>query len=285
MSNPLHSRTTSGFALSIATGMAMESVFTPRQAVFDPERVAPPRIEIARYNDCWINVQTLIRNIYNACEKDKVNSVKPQDVFEIAEQEIELIKDLFRNEGMDQVKPIFYLNDYQELFKGPKEVFIQREDRTALQRQARHVFLGAASLLYRQYPEIKLCKLDINGGGKDALMLTHIPADLLSYRRFRTLELLESHTGKVKKQGEWNTKYYSVPDAFMGRLPFCRQLLGLLGDSVLVTPGPIKARKMIMELSKAKNWHPFTTPQKVNADLGTLTDMFLSHMLRQVPVY
>lgn len=285
MNNPLHSRVTSGFALSVATGLAMESVFSPRQEVIDPERVPPPRIEFRQYQECWFNVQTLIRNIYNACDKDTLAKIKPQDVFEVADQEIELIYDLFKNEGMGLVKPMFFLNDYQGLFKGPKQVFLKREDRTALQRQARHIFLETANLLFRHRREIKTFNLEINGNGHSAMMLSHIPADLLSYRRFSKLDLLESHTGKLKTQGDWHTKYYPVPDMSLSRLPFCRQLLGVFGDQVLVSPGPIKARKEILELAKSKNWNPYTSPQKVNGDISGMVDGYLSSSIRAIPVY
>ncbi len=69
MSNPLHLRTVSGFALSISTALAFESIFTPRQAVYDPGRVIPSRIPISRYGFLWINVLTLVRNAYNALDR------------------------------------------------------------------------------------------------------------------------------------------------------------------------------------------------------------------------
>ena len=93
MNNPLHLRTVSGFSLSISTALAFESIFTPRQAVYDPGRVLPPRIPINRYGFLWVNVLTLIRNAYNALDRNLYNKVTPLHMTEVIMQEIELIED------------------------------------------------------------------------------------------------------------------------------------------------------------------------------------------------
>jgi hypothetical protein len=66
----------------------METLFQPRTDVFDPERVAPPRINIADYSHLWINVLTLIRNAYNAVGREEAYAVTSHDMAEVILQEM-----------------------------------------------------------------------------------------------------------------------------------------------------------------------------------------------------
>lgn len=285
--NPLHGRTISGFPLSIGTGIAMETLFTPRQEVYDPSRTSPSRITISSYQELWINVLTLIRNAYASCEPSLVKTVTPMDMVEVIMQEIELIKDLLSNEGQGFTVPFFYFNDYKTLFKKDDRIFKRREDKTELQKKVRFIYEKTKDIITRQDETIKLLNLNIKTqGAKKSLMFTHITADLLSYNFFEDLELLESHTGKVKKRIEWNTKYHACGDDDLGRFPFCRQLLSCFGDSSLIVPIPLKARKEIIEVGKKLRWTPVTSPTKVAGDLSySLKDMLLASVIRSIPLF
>lgn len=285
--NPLHQRTTSGFPLSIATGMAMETLFAPRQVVFDPVRVPPPRIVISQYQEIWINVLTLIRNAYNACDQRLIKDIDPNDVVEIITQEMELITDLLKNEGKGFTKAFFYFNEYGRLFKKDDKVFKRREDRTELQKHARSVYEKTKFILSRYNKDIVNFNLDIkSSGGDNSLIFTHIPADLLSYRNFGNINLLESHTGKLKTRLEWNTKFHSCGESDMGRLPFCRQLLSIFGDNTLITPIPLKARREVLEVANQSRWTPATSPNKVSGDLSAfLKDILLASVIRSIPIF
>lgn len=285
--NPLHSRTISGFPLSIGTGIAMETLFTPRQEVYDPERIVSSKIKVGSYQELFVNVLTLIRNAYGSCTPSMVNSVTPMDMVEIIMQEIDLIKDLLSNEGQGFTIPTFYFNDYKTLFKKDDRIFKRREDKTELQRKVRFVFEKTKDILTRQDENIKLYSLNIKSeGGKKSLLFTHIAADLLSYNSFEDLELLESHTGKVKKRTEWNTKYNICGDENLGRFPFCRQLLSCFGDKSLIVPITIKARKEIIEVGKKLRWTPATSASKVAGDLSyNLKDTLLASVIRGIPLF
>lgn len=285
MNNPLHLRTVSGFSLSISTALAFESIFTPRQAVYDPGRVLPPRIPINRYGFLWVNVLTLIRNAYNALDRNLYNKVTPLHMTEVIMQEIELIEDLLKNEGHGLTKPVFYFCDYENFFPKNEKVFTRRSDNTDLQKHARYIFEQSKRLLIREKMEIQNLGYKLPGNGTKNLILTHIPIDLLSYNSFESLDLLESHTGKLKTKLQWGSKYYPVPETDMESLPFCRQLLCAFGDHVSLSPLPIKARRMIIELAKTQRWNPMTSPMKVNTDFNKINDPLLVTVLKSVPLY
>lgn len=285
--NPLHGRATSGFPLSIATGLAMETLFTPQQQVYDPERVSPPRITVSSYQELFINVLTLIRNAYQACDAGVAAQVSPMHMVEIIMQEIELIRDLMSNEGKGFAKVVFYFNDYKTLFKRDSLIFKRREDKTYIQKQARFVYDKASEMISRQDDQIKLFNLTLlTTGVKSSLVLTHLPADLLSYNRFQDLGLLESHTGKVKGSFEWNSKYHPCGETDMGRLPFNRQLLSVFGDHSLIVPLPLKARRLILELAIQQRWTPATSVTKVSGDISYfLKDHALAEAIRSIPIF
>lgn len=285
--NPLHSRNTSGFALSISTGLAMETLFQPRLDVYDPERVSPPRINIVDYSHLWINVLTLVRNAYNAVGRDEVSSISTHDMAEVILQEMGLIRDLLKIEGKDVCKPVFYFSDYSRAFKNLPEPFKMRIDKSEIQIRARDIFNKSKIVLRQNDASI----LDFHGepkGGDQhkALMLTHLPLDLLSHRHFRFLALLESHTGKIKTRTEWNSKYHKLGEESLERLPFCRQLLYVFGDNVSITPFPLKMRRALLEVAKACNWTPITSAQRVASDIAyRLNDPAFVSLIRPIPVF
>ncbi len=286
MNNPLLSRSISGFTLSVATGLAMESIFTPRQETIDPDRVAPVRIPLRSYNELWVNVMTLVRNAYNACDKQVLGHIRPEHMTECIHQEIELITELLKIEGQDTVKPVFFVNDYRTVIGAGDIITKLRKDTTALQKQTRHIANTSINFLLRQEPSLRSFKGTLmNPGGKNVLMLTHIPYDLLSHRNFANLDLLESHTGKLKTKSEWNSKYYPFPDMDMGRLPFCRQLLAVFGDKVMFSPNSIKIRKEVADIAKQSRWNPSTSAHRVQTDLLRMKDIALSEAIRKVSVY
>lgn len=286
MNNPLLSRNISGFTLSVATGLAMESIFTPRQESIDPDRVAPIRIPLRNYHELWVNVLTLVRNAYNACDKQVLGYIRPEHMTECIQQEMELITELLQIEGQNTVKPVFFVNDYRAVVSVGDIITNLRKDTTVLQKQARHIAGTSINFLLRQDQSIREFKGTLmNPGGKSVLMLTHIPFDLLSHRNFANLELLESHTGKLKTKSEWNTKYFPFPDMDMGRLPFCRQLLSVFGDKVMFSPNSIKIRKEVADIAKQSRWNPSTSVHRVQTDLLRMKDIALSEAIRKIPVY
>lgn len=269
MNNVFHERATSGFALSISTGLAMETLFTPRTEVYDPGRLAPPRISIQNYGCIWINVLTLIRNIFTSVESARLSFVTPQMLVEIVHQEIDQIRDLLRIEGNGVCTPIFYFSEYPNIFDGLSDIFRLRQDKTPLQKQTRFIYEQTKLIVSREDPNIRHFneRRTLGDNQHFHLIFSHITLDMLSYPMFRELELLESHTGKIKSRLEWNTKYHKLDDPVFDRLPFNRQLLYLFGDTATIVPTSITIRRQILELAKKQKWTPMTTDTRVSLDL------------------
>lgn len=265
----LFERTTSGFPLSISTALAFESLFPPRQKVYDPERKIPEKINISGYNQLWINVDTLFRNMLQSVDANAVKNAGYKDAASVLIDEMDTISSLLANEGGGTTNPIFYTCDYEHALRNVHKGLSLRKDHTPKQLHYKDLRDKTMKYLKELRTDIKFFNGPLRSSGSNvALMLTHIPYDLLSYKQFGRLDLLESNTGKLKKRHQWNTKYFQVPGKNMMILPFYRFLLLILGDKVMFQPGPSKLRNQIMETAEKRGWTAATTKEKCLLDLS-----------------
>ena len=285
MSNPLHNRTCSGFPLSASTGLAFESLFKPRQEVLDVERENNKKIPITDYKIFWINVQTLIRNIINATTKDDMFFVKPEHMYETVLEEMETIESILKEEGAGLLKPHFYFNNYSNLVPARNELIKPRSDSTPNKQKIAFLVENVKATLPKERKDIISFQYLREYGQPRSLMLSSFVPDLLKERFFSRLDLLESHTGKLKAKHQWNSKYYSIPNDSLDRLPFCLPLLYIFGDNALLSPMPIKIRKAVLELSRKRQWNPLTTVNKVHSDFTRLEDSKLASQLSALPLF
>lgn len=269
MAMSMYDRTVSGFPLSISTALAFESLFPPRQDVYDPERNPPEIIDITPYNQLWVNVETLFRNMMQSAPKEAVMNTGYRETSAVIVDEMDTIVSLLENEGGGRMAPIFYVCDYAHALRNVHKAFSRRSDSTANQIHYTDLKNKTFKELKNLRSDIKFFPSTISADGKaSAMMLTHIPYDLLARRYFSKLDLLESNTGKLKKPQQWASKYYPVPKRDMSILPFNRPLLMALGDKVLLQPMPIKIRNQIMDTATNRKWTPMTTLEKCMLDLS-----------------
>lgn len=281
----LSSREISGFPLSIGTGLAFESLFTRTMPAYDPERKIPNEVHVSDYQECWISLSTLFRNMSSSIKKEVFHSTTEQEFKDALETEIEVINSLFMNEGNNLCRPRYYYCTYDDLPGKLPEAIKLRGDKTDSQKMQRLTHNRVMKLMLKATDEIFEFKSEIKSpqGKPTALILTHHPYDLLSYRNFHKLDLLESNTGRLKPRHLWNTKYYPVGDSDMSILPFTRKLLLVFGDRVQIQPNDYKLRKLILEAARKYNWTALTTLEKVMFDLSIeIKEPFVLDFLRKL---
>jgi hypothetical protein len=269
--NLLTERVISAFPLSIGTSLAFESIFEGRLAPFDPTRLPPTKVDIGRYSQMWINLSTLFRNIAGAVSKETFLIATPPMLQEALEFEVGIIESLLANEGRDRCKPVFYYADYGmfESLRKPAP-FQLRRDTTDLQKLTTLKLKQTMEHFFKQTAHTNC--MWVTGPVRPerivmGLMLTHVPYDLLSYPYFRQLDLIESHTGKLKGRSDWYTKYYPVNGTLLNTLPFLELLLYIFGDQVMFHPLDLRIRKDILQISVQAHWTAFTTEAKVKYDI------------------
>lgn len=259
----LNDRLLSSFPLSLPTGLAFESLFSPRIGRYDDNREIPNKIQISQYSEIWINLWTLFRNLASSVDKAVFATAHPKELADILKFEIGIIEDLFRNEGQDHCKPKFYIPNYYQLKLQAKVKL--REARTEGQKHYEAVLFRTMAELVKDKELTIHDKIHPIKRVK-ALVITHIPFDLLSYKHFDRLDLLESNTGKLKTRNQWNSKYYPVGENDLSHLPFNHKLLYIFGDRVLIQPSDYKLRKLMIDISKRRDWIVTTTVDKIILD-------------------
>lgn len=253
MNKILDQRNKSGFPVSIGTGLSLESLFDPIQEVYDEGREVPNKVTLTDYSLFVFNISTLLRNLTNSIKYEELILVSKQDIYNVLLEEIEFLTYYF-NENNLFIK--FYINNYQFVKDHYDKDGKLRKSTTEKQLFINSIFDYCLNKLKKE-DDVDYFSNDIKYSKKDRVLLfTHVPWDLLSYRNFVKLDLLESNTGIVKTRKEFNTKYFKIPDKDMSFLPFMEYLLVKFGDHVMFHPSPLKERLEIYENMVKKKVHP-----------------------------
>lgn len=281
-SSVVASRSVSAFPLSIGTSLSMESISNSGGTPYDPDRQIPQHVEIRDYKEFWINLSTLFRNLYGAIPRADIQNVSARDCADALLQEMNIIESIIQNDSYSLTKTVFYICNYTTLkVRYPKANI--RGYVTSLQQHFKKLHDQTIQLVLNEHNS-QLSKLKIfdweliPDERVDTLILTHSPHDLISSKHFKSLDLLESHTGKLKKKNLWYTKYYQGKELVM--MPFNSTLLQALGDNEMFHPLNISLRRDLIELAKKKNWTFATTHSKVKEDVKTLKNPYAAFILK-----
>jgi hypothetical protein len=126
---------------------------------------------------------------------------------------------------------------------------------------------------------IKFYECDLKPETKsDSLILTNYAYDLLSYKHFNKLDLLESHTGVLKPKSMWYTKLLNGKD--LNRIPFNSLSIQVFGDKETFSGMPHKVKSLILELAEKYQWTQVTSKDRIYYSLDRLDDKFLSTVLK-----
>lgn len=285
ITSTLSDRTTSAFLLSIGTSLSFESVFKGTNAPYDPDRPIPNKIDINNYDEIWINLFTLFRNIVSSVPSSSVSKLMPDDIAYVLAEEVELIQDVVKMQTSDSVRVVFYTSSYQNLKSNFKHAKL-RDDNTEKQKQMTDLLKESIGIFYKMHAlsktfrHYKLYIKDNDTSNKKILLLSNYAFDLLSHKNFSKMDLLESHTGVLKERSKWHTKYLDGKN--MPRLPFNECFLQVFGDSQTFHPMDKVLRKDILDLAEKSNWNPLTTNERIRFTIGNLKNPYFVSILREM---
>lgn len=284
---PLSSRAIGAYPLSIGTSLAFESMAPGPLEPYDPTRVVPDKVDLTKYPNFFINLVTLYRNIVGALDKGDAIMADPSELYEVLEHEISVIAEIVRDVSFGKCRLQFYSCIYDSQYKRQGHNAIQlRYDKTDLQKAVAAKMQSTMALFYKRNGTRLYHKYDDTldiPTMSTCLIMTHFPYDLLSYKKARRMDLLETHTGKLKTRQLWYTKYHKVPGHELSTLPFTEKLLKIFGDGPMFIPLDIRFRKMILDISIQCRWTPLTTEAKLRADLDQhLKERYLYEMYTSI---
>lgn len=286
-------RAISAFAVSVGTSLALESIFISDQPSIDPDRIPPQKVNIGNYDEFWINIATLFRNLIGALPKEGANSVSSPDIKEALINEMAYIADLVSHYSERKTNTIFYVCEYKKIEAMESKFIMVRKDNTVNQKNYRALLNKTLQDILNSVGKddnVRLFDSDINVSPKGkpaisskkcrAIILTHNAFDLTSQHRFANLDLIESHSGVLKKRAMFYTKYLNGNDLPM--IPFMRSLLPVFGDRENFSPIAISIRKALLDLAVKNRWTQLTTIAKIKDNLNQLPNKFMVDTINSI---
>jgi hypothetical protein len=256
------------FPISIATAIAIQSI-----CGFDPEGLPLPSGPVIRkYPILLLNIRTLIRNFIGSQPSDLRQQLNYRDVVYGVVSDIKIMTEVL-TKYTNGLRVIPYVCLYKNLNLN-YPIGVIKHPNTTIQRLSTLMVDNTIHSLISNPLDIELRVFNNDFDNPvsfinqplqtEALILTHLPLDLLGNRFFRSLTLLESHTGKLKTSVEWNTKLKNFKPEFK-RIPFNKltvQLFGETGDvfQPILTP---KLKQDLSIISEEFKWDTTTSIERM----------------------
>lgn len=263
------------FPASIGTGLALQKV-----CGFDEEgnKVGPP--VIGDYHVLMLNLRTLYRNFFSSYSAEERNQITLTSSVQGLVRDIQVAADVMNQYSDGKISVVLYSNGYQSLTSRypnasikPVKTFLQQmyadfENQTIEKLYKDRELYG----LTLHLGDISLPKLP---SATNVLIVTHFPIDLLHGHNWETFDLLESHTGVIKKKLQWNTKL-GIPKEDIERMPFNKMTLQLYGDKGnMLLPYSRKLGNALIDVARKYRWNTATTRSRIEFSLKNNGDPVL----------
>lgn len=248
------------FPLSIGTSLAIESLLGIHPEIHHTTN------PLSQFDVLYVNLRTLFRNLYTSFSSKEALLLSDNQLTETLFDELSVIADVLKTET--DVSLRIFAPQYTNLEMTP-EVLL-RLDNTELQKIYTKRMVNVTRKVVASYnqptnptenhiliPQNLLKDKDY----RRTLMMTNFALDLCARRQFKNLELLETHTGKIKPYRLWYTKYYNGNK--LPEMPFRLDLLTILGDNTLYRNKSTEIRNTVIDIAKDKKWTPVTTTEKI----------------------
>lgn len=251
--------------ISIGTSLAIESLI----GVLPEHETSNPIIN--KFDELWINIRTLIRNVIGAVPTEDKFNLEPIDIVMVIQEEIGLILDTVERYSVGRVKTTFYLCNFKSFLRVFKKS-IPRYPKTERQKFLDTIEKHVIETFEKEEQSFPFNKYDVNIEAKagKSLIISHQPVDLLSKYQFRQLNLLESHTGTVKSPSDWTSKLTGGKK--LTRIPFNKLTLQLFGDGETFSTFPIKLKRELIDIAEKENWTQNTTMDKMRYGINKAYD-------------
>ena len=279
----LSGRSMSSYPISIGTALSLESIAVGSNPVYDPERVIPNDVKINEYQELWINISTLYRNILGSVSAAAQATIVPVDLLITLEFETELIKEIISKLTLDRVKVVYYYSHYKGLERKHPHASLRLDTTPKQIKYVEDRNRIITEYLKRHKKENEVLEFDLGikpSIPSKVLIITHEAYDLLSASNFISMDLLESHTGKLKDKTLWWTKLSNSKELM--RMPFNACTLQLFGDSQRFHPMPSKVRLAVITLANEREWTPITTKARLQYSFEHMSDKFTGLVLSQM---
>lgn len=243
--------------LSVATGIAIESVLGRLEEAKDEY---PPILD---HDLFMVHIRTIYRNLIGSIKTEDRKTLTPYTLAEALSTEMRIIEAVISEASEGKCSVEFYHCDYSTITRDfgkslPKlantpgqKAAVALEHSTYMALKTDIMMKPPISHFNRKFPD---------KGGR-GLILTHFPVDLLNRYKFKSLNLLESHTGAIKPPALYNTKLREGWG--LEQIPFDKMTLQMFGDNQHFSPMPKKVRMTVFNIAVKNKWNHATTKDYV----------------------
>lgn len=248
---------------SVGTHLALETIFNKEiKDKFDPEReIKPIKIDNYKYH-IW-NIYTIVRNLLQAIEhKNKVEVLMDKNFSKVLAREVSNIASMYMFDT--ECQPLLFFPNYGMIYKGMNKN--KKDGFTKVYEE--HMMVNELLTKFKKSGILKTVNdgkgYKLPGLDGKVLITTNLAVDLCNRG---DIELLDSHTGIIRKRYEFNNKYHPIGTDKLSYIPFLEKLLYILGDRSIIKPMNIIIRRDLTNVASESKWTGRTTHEKVSYDI------------------
>lgn len=218
-----------------------------------------------------INIRTLVRNIIGSVDYSQRTILMTDDIVDILIEEMDILKQV-----LPDYKPgleiSYYLPDYSGIMHDFKHANPKLYDTEKLQWEYIVGYRVCQRMLEynrdKDHP-VKFieCGWKLERDKRPTTLLTSFPSDLLSQYQFPKMNLLESHTGKIKLRRDWYSKLSGDRDVNKN-IPFNKFTLTVFGDGVFFLVVNRKVKRIVLEMASRDKWNYTTTDARIKMSIS-----------------
>lgn len=259
MNNEVGLRTKGKYPVSIGTSTALESFF----GVSDSRPLAAnqpaPYLE---YQCIVANVRTMARNYISSYKTQEIALISYDVLFSGFLEELILINNIINDQSSGKIIVSFYNHTYLKLRSHLKKVnlrltFTPKQQLTIDLENKLSASIQASAEALKQHVAYEQTNDLIRQGKRRNVIMTHYPMDLLMTPL--NPNLLESHTGRIKKPYEFSSKLKRAGE----HVPFNKYTLQIMGDTAgNIIPASSKMRNELMKICKDNGIVPVTQDKR-----------------------
>jgi hypothetical protein len=253
--------------LSIGTSLALEMLC----GFGEHESSDPPGFH---YDELWVNLRTLYRNCIGAVATPERVHLNHRQLLDGLVEDIEVLSSTVESTLLGKLKVSFYYCDYSDFklvfplakfreLKTPKQLF-ENELEKAVYKLFYSGSYTSNGLNFRHFDT------RFKDKGKNVILLSSYPLDLLWRKNFNALTLIESHTGVIKPRSVWYTKL--TGGSQLVRIPFNSLSLQVFGENLLFASMPPAIKRKILAMAEEDKWTSVTTDERIEASIKKLYD-------------
>lgn len=273
----LDGRAKGQFPISVATSLALEGLY----GILEDKTETPAPAE--RFQELWINVRTLFRNLTGSLKSSDVDELTASDFAAALIEELTLIRSIIEDRSGGRLRVQGYVATYKSL-PNLHSYAIVKPARTPKQQHHAQLENDAIQLMLKDLgnpnDHVKVVDLTIEIDRKAVALITHYPFDLLNVKGETDLVLVESHTGAIKGKAQWYTKLNGgkgMPD-----MPFNVLTIQVFGDTGgLFSPQPPENQHKLRDLAARYHWSQITTKDRIMQCVALLHDPIFEGNIRK----